>query len=77
VRSRQVPNRCWACTALAGYAFLAVTGNHADRIEVDGKRLRACPGHLMPTITRINAALDRLPGPGPDSIRAVPLGPPS
>jgi len=64
------------CRHPAGYAFLAVTGDTAERITTPaGLRVRACRPHLLLVVDQITAAFKQLPGGGPARIRAVPLGP--
>jgi len=73
------PKPCFIdrCTNPAGYAFLAGGGEQWDRVTLpDGRRLRACRGHLFTTVDRLTATFAQLPGGGPARIRAVPLGVP-
>lgn len=61
------------CRARAEYAFLAVTGEQADRVvDATGRRIRACKPHLMVAVDAITAGFARLPDGGPARIRAVP-----
>lgn len=77
MRALQRPRRCIVdrCRRPAGYAFLAVTGDTADRIVTPtGTRVRVCKPHLMVVVDQITAAFKQLPDGGPARIRAVPLG---
>ena len=77
MRPRSVPKRCIVdrCSTPAGYAFLAVTGDVAEKIVTPaGLRVRACRPHLGLVVNQIAAAFSRLPGGGPARVRAVPLG---
>jgi hypothetical protein len=62
------------CRIPARYAFLAVTGDVADRIITPaGLRVRACRPHLLLAVDQITAAFHQLPDGGPARIRAVEL----
>lgn len=64
------------CKGPAAYAFLAVTGDVADRIVTpDGRRIRCCRPHVLLLVDQIKAAFSHLPDGGPARIRAVPLLP--
>jgi hypothetical protein len=78
MKGRQVPKRCTAagCGQPAVYAFLAVTGDHADRIvDETGVRVRSCQGCVMGISGKLRDAMQALPGGGPARLRAVPLLP--
>ena len=62
------------CPGPAAYAFLAVTGEAAEKIVTPaGVRIRSCKPHLLLVVDQITAAFKQLPDGGPARIRTVPL----
>ena len=76
MKGRSTPGRCTVagCGAAAAYAFLAVTGQVAERItDLHGRRVRACKPHFQFVTDRLAGAMQALPGGGPARLRPVPL----
>jgi len=76
MRGNSTAARCTVagCGAAAAWQFLAVTGEQTDRItDQQGRRVRACRGHLRFVVDRLAGAMQALPGGGPARLRPVPL----
>lgn len=62
------------CGKAAAWAYLAVTGEIAEKITDEaGRRVKACKAHTQFVTDRLIEAMAALPDGGPARLRPVPL----
>lgn len=76
--ARAAQPRCMVagCGAPASHQFLAGAGGDWSKVtDEHGRRVRACRGHFLGVVGRLQEAMAALPGGGPARLRAVELVP--